>query len=115
MYKVWKASVDEYRVLNTLTGRVEVLKNFTILGCSFKVDINLYNSALERNFANSGDDNDYFAWIECKRIIRNNKNKLVSKVFYNPFKSSFFRDRTSLEIKSFADKVEINGNTLSYE
>lgn len=114
MYKVWKASIKEYRVLNTLTGEVQILERFTALNCALKVDINLYNIAKSNNFANSGNENDYFAWIECNEILKFNNEVATNNVFYNLFKSEFFKDRVSNKTVSNCQFIEINGNTLNY-
>jgi hypothetical protein len=112
-FKIWKASITEYRIQDTVTGEIKVLENFTAVGCELKVNLNLYNQAEQNCFANSGNPFDYFAWIEAVTIAPAEKEP-VKKVFYNPFKSMFFRDRETLEQKHFANKIVFNGNTLSY-
>lgn len=114
MYIIWKASIEEYRVKNTLTNEIKVLKSFTLIDCSFKVDINLYQKAKDNNFVNSGNPNDFFAWIEAKGIKEGGK-PLKRNVFYNPFKSAYFKDRSTNERKDFTKRININGNLLSYE
>lgn len=114
MYLIWKANINDYRVLNTKTNVVEVLTHFTMLNCSFRVDINAYNKAKASNFANSGKENDYFAWIECSKVIKHKPKMVKSTVFYNPFKSAYFKLRDSFERTDFAKKIVVNANTLGY-
>lgn len=113
-YRIWKASITEYRVQNLETKEVLILSNFVALGCELKVNLKQYYDAKKQCFVNSGNPFDYFAWIEAKEIKPAEADK-ANKVFYNPFKSPFFRDRESNDIITFSNKITINGNTLSYE
>lgn len=115
MYVIWKASINEYRVQDISTGKVQVLENFIALNCSFWVNLKQYECSKERNFANSGDENDYFACIHASNITIEDHKPLESKVFYNPFKSEWFRDRATEEKILSVKTLVINGNTLSYE
>lgn len=114
-YKVWKASVTEYRVQNTTTKEIIVAENLTLTNCHLKVSLKRFKEAKINSFQNSGNTTDYFAWIECDNIKINKRNLLPNKVFYNPFKSSFFRNRETLKRITTVKKMIINGNTLSYE
>ena len=114
MFIIWKASVTEYRVRNSETNEVQILENFTAVDCEFKVDVKQYELAKKNNFQNSGDANDFFAWIEAVTIART-ETALDKKVFYNPFKSCNFVDRVTNDCLTSASKVVIEGNTLSYE
>lgn len=113
MYKIWKASVNEYRVQNTITNEVKVLSNFVALNCEFKVNLKQYHEAKKVSFADSGNPFDYFAWIEAESIS-GAEVETENKVFYNPFKSPFFKDRQSGKVKHVASKIIINQNLLSY-
>lgn len=113
-FKIWKASVTEYRIKDNFTNEVKVLDKFTLVGCEFKVNLKQYHEAKQINFENSGNPFDFFAWIEADTYSKI-EEELPKKVFYNPFRSPFFRDRESSKVKQFATKIVINGNTLSYE
>lgn len=113
-FKVWKASITEYRIKDNLTNEVKVLDKFTLVGCEFKVNLKQYHEAKQINFENSGNPFDFFAWIEADEI-KQFEVEPIDKVYYNPFKSPFFRDRESSKVKQFATKVVINQNVLSYE
>lgn len=113
-YIIWKSSINEYRVKNTLTGKVSILENFSLQNCKFKVDINKYNEAESVCFKNSGKPDDYFAWIEAEQIIVKLDSPRNNIVFYNPFKSSNFTDRNTGEIVNEASYVVIKGNKLTY-
>ena len=115
MYIIWKASINEYRVKDVSTGEVQVLENFTAINCTFWVNIEQYERAKQVSFANSGDDNDYFACIHASNVTIEDHVPLESKVFYNPFKSEWFRDRATEQKILSVKKLVINGNTLSYE
>jgi hypothetical protein len=114
-YKIWKASIEEYRIKDMATNEVRVLKDFTLLGCKFKVNLKLYNEAKKNNFENSGNPFDFFAWIEADEVLTIVEPLLNDKVFYNPFKGAFFKDRESGKQTSVVSKLVIKGNTLSYE
>ncbi len=114
-YKVWKASITEYRVQNTITKEIVIAENLTLTNCRLKVSLKRFKQAKANSFQNSQDPMDYFAWIECEKVKVNKKNLLPNKVFYNPFKSGFFRNRETLKRVTTAKKMIINGNTLSYE
>ncbi len=111
---IWKASITEYRIQNQDTKEVQVLENFTAVNCKLRVNLKQYYDAKKLGFANSGNPFDFFAWIEAE-AIRPAEVDLTAKVFYNPFKSPFFRDRESGKVKQKAIKIVINQNTLSYE
>ncbi len=114
-YKVWKASINEYRVQDMTTKEIVVAEHLTLTNCRLKVSLRRFREAKANSFQNSGDPMDYFAWIECEKVKINKKNLLPNKVFYNPFKNSFFRNRETLRRITTAKKMIINGNTLSYE
>lgn len=114
-YKIWKASINAYRVLDTQTGETFVLSNLTLMGVVFKVDVKGYFKAANKKFADSGDPNDYFAWMEADSFSLNNQAVLYpSRVFYNPFKSFWFKDRATSQEISSASLVTTVGNILSY-
>jgi hypothetical protein len=113
-YIIWKASITEYRVLNTVTGEMQILDRFTAVNCTFNVNVFKYERAKETSFANSGNPNDYFAWIECQAILPFNNEIAKQNVFYNPFKASTFRDRVTEQTINKANFIEINLNTLAY-
>lgn len=113
-YIIWKASITEYRVLNTITGKMQILDRFTAVNCTLNVNVFKYERAKENNFANSGDPNDYFAWIEASEVLPFNNEVAKNNVFYNPFKASTFRDRATEQTIDRANFIEINLNTLNY-
>lgn len=113
-FRIWKASITEYRIKNMITNEVKVLTNFTAVGCELKVNLKQYYDAKKIGFVNSGNPFDFFAWIEAEAILPAEVD-LVSKVYYNPFKSPFFRDRESGKVKQKVNRIVINQNTLSYE
>lgn len=113
-YKIWKASITEYRVLDTWTGEVTVMDTFTAVNCTFRTDEIKYDEARNKNFVNSGDPNDYFAWIECTSILPFNNEVAEKRVFYNPFKGNNFNDRETMNPVLSAHYVEIKQNLLSY-
>lgn len=115
MYRVWKASITEYRVQNMTTKEIVVAENLTLTNCRFKVSLRRLREAKAKSFQNSGNPMDYFAWIECDAVKIAKRNLLPNKVFYNPFRGCFFRNRETLKRVSTAKKIIINGNTLSYE
>lgn len=113
-YIIWKASITEYRVKNLVTNEVKIMTDLNCTGCKFKVDIERYEVAKSKNFINSGDANDFFAWIEAEYITENDVKLEGSNVFYNPFKHYAFRDRLTLKVKHKANALKIRGNTLTY-
>lgn len=118
MYIIWKASIENYRVLNTLTGEIKIIKDFIAKDCEFKVNINGFNTARLKNFENSGKPNDYFAYIVAKKVLKMPRLGLFKRkmqpVFYNPFKSAYFRNRITGERVDFCNTIRITGNTLAY-
>lgn len=114
-FKIWKASIDSYRVLDTVTGNVDVVSNLTLKDVVFRVDTKKYLQSSKDGFKDSGDPNDYFAWMEADSLVVNKEAVLYpNKVYYNPFKAMCFRDRvTSQEIFN-ARLVTTIGNILSY-
>lgn len=114
-YTIWKASINEYRVQNNLTGEVEIMENFIASECYFKVNINQYESDKLKDFKNNGNPFDFFAWIEAERVERLAEDLKEKKVYYNPFKSPQFRDRSTNEVITFAQELIVQGNILSYE
>ena len=114
-YTIWKASINQFRVQNNFTGEVKVVENFIATDCKFLVNLNQYESDKLNEFKNSGNPFDYFAWIEAnefQEVLRDLKEK---KVFYNPFKCSQFRDRSTNEVLRVANLLIVQGNILSYE
>ncbi len=113
-FRIWKASITEYRIKNMITNEVKVMENFTAVGCELKVNLKQYYEAKKVGFVNSGNPFDYFAWIEAVTVAPA-EAELPNKVYYNPFKSPFFRDRESGKVKQRTNKIVFNQNTLSYE
>lgn len=124
MYHVYKASITEYRVLNTLTGEFEetAAKGLTIRNPRFVCDQTGFEKAETNAFQNSGDPLDYFAYIECDElplITGNIDPELIIKcnfkqVKFNPFKFSYFFDNETLTPINEAATCMISGNFLAY-
>lgn len=114
-YTIWKASIDEYRVQNNFTGEVKVVQDFVATDCRFLVNLNQYESDKLNNFKNSGNPFDYFAWIETNDFQEVSNELKEKKVYYNPFKCSQFRDRSTNEILKTASLLIVQKNILSYE
>lgn len=115
-YRIWKASIEEYRIQEVATGEVRILKNFSLNGVKFCVDVNGFLKAKQREFKNTGDAFDYFAWMEASDVVEESGENapLANTVFYNPFKHMFFRDRTTEKCLANAQKVRVRGNFLTY-
>jgi len=114
-YKIWKASINEYRVLDTKTNEVTVHENLLMIDCRFKVDQKAYERAKLKDFKDTGKDNDYFAWIEAEQVHVDRNFVHYSKiVYYNPFKHAMFRDRGSKQVLTKVQEVVTTGNLLSY-
>lgn len=114
-YKIWKASIDTYRVLDTMTGQTRTTENLVAVGCDLLVSCKAYLQAKANNFANSGRADDYFAWIAADKVVDNKERVLYPKrVFYNPFKSRFFRNRETNQIILSAKIITTKGNLLTY-
>jgi len=114
-YKIWKASIETYRVLDQKTGLISICDTFYTLNALFKVDMPGFLRAEVDNFKNSGKPNDYFAWIETNNIYV--KKEVVhhkNNVYYNPFKHPYFRDRNTKKIIHIVKSIIVTGNTLSY-
>lgn len=114
-YKVWKAGINSYRILDTSTGETKVADNIVMVGCKLMVNCKGYLKAKVNNFVNSGNPFDYFAWIEADKVVDNKEVVLYPKqVFYNPFKSRFFRNRETNTIIVAAEVITTKGNLLTY-
>jgi hypothetical protein len=114
-YRVWKKSITEYNVLDTVTGELFTITNFELHGCRFRVDVDKYHLARALDFKNTGDTFDYFAWIEAKEFKQSYTGiDTESVVFYNPFKNIYFRDRVTEKIVTHASVVRVSGNYLEY-
>lgn len=115
-YKVWKAGINYYRILDTLTGETRVHDNIVMVGCKLMVNCKEYLKAKANNFVNSGNPFDYFAWIEADKVVDNKEVILYPRrVFYNPFKSRFFRNRETNNIIVAAEVITTKGNLLTYK
>lgn len=114
-YKIWKAGIEEYRILDTQTNTKTVYRGFTTVGgCKLMVDEDKYNLAKANNFENSGDEDDYFAWIECNKLTPYTLLHYSKVMFYNPFKHAYFRDKSTLEVLHFVYDITAEGNYLTY-
>lgn len=125
MYKIWKHDMDSYWVERLsrngkgdyIANKLEKHSNLLLLNCRFIVDHRKYDAAKQVGFNNSGDPQDYFAWIEALNVIPNPGNKewiFDNKLYFNPHKSLYFKDRDSDEILLQADFVSTVGNILYY-
>lgn len=114
-YKIWKDSINTYKILDTESDLISICTNFYALDCIFNVDIKDYIKAEAEGFVNSGDPDDYFAWIAANKVYV--KDEIVhsnAPVYYNPFKHPFFRNKHTNKIVHIARSVMVTGNTLSY-
>lgn len=115
-FKVWKASVTEYRIFDTLTQTTTVKSNVVMVNASFCVDKNKYYQAKTEDFKNSGDESDYFAWIEAEEVVDNSISlRYNNQVYYNPLVNRNFRDRITKEKVKVASYVATVGNLLTYK
>lgn len=120
-YKIWKASLDTYRVFNVKANRMlEVQPKYLILkNCTFKVDLEKAENSKLASFKNTGEIFDYFAWIACEEVeFKREPNvfeRLSDSVLFNPFKdhTKFTCRTTGKELKT-ARFVFIEGNKLKY-
>lgn len=122
-YRVYKSSIDTYRVWDAQTGQfVTDSAQFLVLkNARPMVDIKRYEHAKTLGFANSGDPLDYFAWLECDGFEIKREPQVFQRIsnvlFYNPFKHHLFRDKsTGIVFGKFSrfDHVLIEGNQLRY-
>lgn len=114
-YKIWKASIEEYRVLDTKTNKTKVMTEFAAFRCTFKVDLNKYDEAKAKDFKNSGVEDDYFAHIEAENIVETPIIGYCDRpVWYNPFLHTHFRDRLTKDVVNSVGILEVKGNTLKY-
>lgn len=113
-YKIWKKSIEEYHVLDTVTNELKVMVNFILWNATFHVDKYKYELAQDNNFKNSGDTHDYFAWIEADKVMEGEFIKYSDHVWYNPFKHTHFRDRETEEVVDESSSVVVYGNLLTY-
>lgn len=113
-YRIWKASINEYRIEDTTTGKRIVLEEFALVNCRFMVDEQSYVNAALHEFKNSGKEDDYFAWIEAENVLVKQYPEQNKVVFYNPFKDMYFRDRGTGENLYEAKLVVVKGNKLTY-
>ena len=114
-YRIWKKSIQEYRVADQNGNIVYEGKNILAKNPKFIVDGDGYLKAKKRNFANTDNPFDYFAYIECEDFTINPSAPVVGynkNIFFNPFKAPFFQERrTGREILE-AISCFINGNRL---
>ena len=122
-YKIYKASIDTYRVMESSTGVLVAndVKNLVLTNVTARVDLMKYFDAQSKGFRNSGDPLDFFAWLECDSFeIKSEPNvfhRIPGVMFYNPFKSAYFRDRNTgknLHRGQVFPFVLIEGNSLRY-
>ena len=113
-YRIYKESFDTYRVHDTLSGEiVSAGSNLQVVGAIFKVDQQAYFNAKKLDFANSGDNKDYFAWIETDTIYLNRGRMTGIEVYFNPHKGNYFKYRSNDTQVLSAEVVQIEGNKLS--
>jgi len=115
-YKIWKATKSTYRVLDTKTGLTSEVEKFFTSNAIFHVDIDRYIKSEAGEFEDTGQPDDYFAWIETNDIgVKDEVHLFPEKVYYNPFLNPFFRNRKTNRIIHIARVLIVDGNTLSYE
>ncbi len=113
-YRIYKESFDSYRIHDTLSGDiVSTNQSLQVIGAIFKVDQKGYFAAKKLDFANSGDGNDYFAWIETNTIYLNRGRMTGVEVYFNPHKGNYFKYRSNDTQVLSAEVVQIEGNKLS--
>ncbi len=121
MYKIWKASINTYRVFNIRSNRMlKIQPKYLILkNCTFKVNLEAAENAKLAGFKNTCEIFDYFAWIECESFELGREpnifERLTDSVLFNPFKdhTKFTCRTTGRELKT-ARFVFIEGNKLKY-
>jgi hypothetical protein len=113
-FRIYKADIDTYRVLDTLTDRLipQVGRYITVNEPVFRVDDEKYQKASLTNFQNSGDPMDYFAWIECDSFSWGVLYQAPYQIKFNPFKSNKFRLVPDLFWVTEAKVCTILGNDL---
>ena len=115
-FKIWKADIDSYRVLDRHTGELSVVSDLVAINCLFVVDASEYCEAAKSGFIDSGNPLDCFAWIDADKVSRNTQRVAYPKtVFYNPFKHESFRDKNTFETLTAARIVTTIGNRLTYK
>lgn len=125
MFHIYKASITEYRILDTESGGFITTdaKGLTIKDPRFIVEAAGFLEAKKKSFKNSGDPFDYFAYIECEEIplITDDIDpELIIKynfkqVKFNPFKFDYFFDNETLSPINEAATCVISGNFLAYQ
>ncbi len=115
-YKIWKAGLNSYRVLDRSSGALTVLDDIVALNCTTHVDTNQYCEAKENGFKDSGNPLDCFAWIDADKVVANTSRVLYPKrLLFNPFKGNKFINRSTGETILTANIITTVGNTLSYD
>lgn len=115
-YKIWKAGLHSYRVLDRSNGALTVMHDLIALNCTTHVNTNQYIAAKERGFKDSGNPLDCFAWIDADKVVANTSRVLYPKrLLFNPFKDNKFINRVTGETILSTNIVTTVGNTLSYD
>lgn len=115
-YKIWKAGLHSYRVLDRSNNELTVMDDLVALDCTTHVDTSQYLVAKEGGFKDSGNPLDCFAWIDADKVVANTSRVLYPKrLLFNPFKGNKFINRATGEPILSANVVTTVGNTLSYD
>lgn len=113
-YRIYKASIHTYRVLDLQTGNLidGTYRFLTIDNPRFRVNHRKYQEAAKGGFKNSGDPLDYFAWIETDSFTVGASFMPSRQVKFNPFKADKFMAVDSGDEVREADVCVITGNNL---
>lgn len=120
---VYKSSINTYRILNRKTGQFlsENAENIVLKNAKPLVNLRKYEDAKANGFQNSGDKKDFFAYLLCESFeVKKEPNVfqgIQNRLFYNPFKSKWFRDKNTNHVfrpyHTFKF-IFIQGNELRY-
>ncbi len=121
MYHIYKKSINEYRVLNTET-RIFVITNARYLAVfepKFIVDQSGYQAAKQKQFVNSGNAFDYFAYIQTDHLPVVCADKLsiprkFNQIKFNPFKANYFFQVSDNQPVKEAFQCLVNENDLFF-
>lgn len=117
MYHVYKKDIENYRVYDTMQDKiVHEGSQLFVYNPRFIVNYDGYLEAEKNNFINSGDPDDYFAWIECDNLLTKVTQEQAlshrTNIYFNPYKMFYFAKRHSMEPIIRAPSVVIRGNFL---
>ena len=125
-YRVYKKSIEEYRVEERTGGswteieRDQSIKNILMFDCRMVVEENGRQDTL-RNTGQDSSDVAVHAWIECNSYeIDETLNSPDGTLYYNPYTVKQFVDRDSFEretpeVIEECEYVSTDGNHLVYK